>query len=74
MQSEWHVLTDEAQLALTHAALFRAAETIAEQAELLAEEIDNGGLIDRGGAEALRMLATVVRGATDSLSAGAGHA
>lgn len=61
MPRDWNVLTDDAQLQITYAALLRAVETIAHQAELLAEEIESGGLTDRGGPDALRLLAAVVR-------------
>ncbi len=58
---DWHALSDDAQLVLSRQAMRRAAETIATQAELLAEEIELGTLHDHGGAEALRLLAAVVR-------------
>jgi len=73
---DWHALTDAAQLALTQLALQRAAETIAHQAELLAEEMEDGHLRDRGGPEALRLLAAVVRvsGQAPALCEAAGNA
>ena len=61
MLRDWHSLSDDAQLALSRQAMRRAAETIAEQAELLAREIEHGTLDDRGGPEALRLFAAVVR-------------
>ena len=61
MPVEWDLLSDEAQLALSGEALRRAVDTLAGQAELLADEIETGGLADRGGPEALRLLAAVVR-------------
>jgi hypothetical protein len=61
MLRDWHGLSDDMQLVLTQQALLRAAETIAQQAELLAEEMDSGNLHDRGGPDALRLLAAVVR-------------
>lgn len=61
MLTDWSMLSDEMQLALSREALRHAAETIAGQAELLAGEFDEGGLTDRGGADALRLLAAVVR-------------
>ncbi|HUN40181.1 MAG TPA: hypothetical protein VMU81_07815 [Acetobacteraceae bacterium] len=73
MLADWHVLSNETQLTLARAALYRAAQTIANQAELLAEEIDTGILGDVGGAEALRLLATVVRGAEEDPFAVAGR-
>ena len=61
MPTEWSTLSDEMQLALSREALRHAAETFASQAELLAGEIDEGSLTDRGGADALRLLAILVR-------------
>jgi hypothetical protein len=72
MEREWNLLSDEQQLALARAALRRAAETIAGQAEVLAAEMEEGGLLDRGGPDALRLLANVVRvnGLEDLMPAG----
>lgn len=61
MLTDWDSLPHELQLALTHQAMAHAARIIAEQAEMLAEEMENGALADRGGASALRLLATVAR-------------
>lgn len=61
MTTEWNLLTENAQLALSHAAFAQAAETIAHQAETLAEEMEIGTLNDQGGPDALRLLAAVVR-------------
>jgi hypothetical protein len=61
MSRDWTLLTDDAQLLLAHEALSRAAELIATQAEFLATEMDGGGLSDRGGADALRLLAAIIR-------------
>jgi hypothetical protein len=61
MLADWNVLSDDLQLTLSREALRRAAEIIARQAEELAFEIEGGGLQDRGGADALRLLASVVR-------------
>lgn len=61
MPSDWHRLSDEAQLALTRAALVRAAKTLALQAETLAREMEAGCIGDRGGPDALRLFAAVVR-------------
>ncbi|MGC4106915.1 MAG: hypothetical protein QM753_11270 [Thermomicrobiales bacterium] len=58
---EWDHLPDDTQLELARAALRRAVETFAGQAEILAGEIESGLLADRGGPEALRLLAAVVR-------------
>ncbi len=70
MLTDWNVLSDDLQLALSREALRHAAEIIAGQAELLAGEMENGALHDRGGPEALRLLAGVVRvSGTDGLGA-----
>ena len=60
-QAEWTVLPDEVQLTLSREALKRAAATLAQRAELLAAEMEDGLLIDRGGPDALRLFAAVVR-------------
>jgi hypothetical protein len=73
MQADWHALSNEAQLVLARAALLRAAQTIAGQAEVLADEIETGAITDTGGADALRLLAAVVRGAEQDPFAVAGH-
>ncbi len=61
MLSNWNLLSDDLQLILAREALLRAAETIAGQAETLAEEMEAGCLEDRGGPDALRLFAAVVR-------------
>lgn len=61
MLADWNQLSDHLQLVLTRAALERAASSIAAQAEMLAAEMEEGTLSDRGGPEALRLLAAVVR-------------
>jgi predicted homoserine dehydrogenase-like protein len=73
MLSDWHVLSNETQLTLARAALQRAAAAIAGQAELLADEIETGAMTDPGGADALRLLAAVVRGAEADPFPVAGH-
>jgi hypothetical protein len=75
MLSEWNRLSEDAQLELSRAALRRAAETIASQAESLAGEMEAGSLIDRGGPDALRLLAAVIRVTGESAQPRqAGHA
>lgn len=59
--AEWTTLPDDQQLALSREALRRAAETLAEHAEVLAAEMDDGVLSDRGGPDALRLFAAVIR-------------
>ena len=61
MLADWDILSDDLQLVLSREALRQAAVIIAEQAEALAAEIASGALRDRGGADALRLLAGVVR-------------
>ncbi len=72
--TDWNLLTDETQLALSREALRRAAETIAGQAEVLADEFDLGALVDHGGADALRLLAAVMRVTGQESFGPAGHA
>ena len=55
MLKEWSILCEEAHHALSDAAMRHAATRIAEQAEILAREIENGGLEDRGGVSSLRL-------------------
>lgn len=59
--TDWNALTEDQQLALSREALRRAAETLADHAEVLAAEMDLGTLADRGGPDALRLFAAVVR-------------
>ena len=61
MSPDWDSLPENLQLVLASEAMRRAAETIAGQAEVLAGEIESGGLADQGGPDALRLLAAVVR-------------
>ena len=61
MLSDWNILSEELQLVLSREALKHAAETIAGHAETLAAEMESGRLCDRGGPDALRLLAAVVR-------------
>jgi hypothetical protein len=58
---DWNQLPDDLQLALSREALYRAAAIIAEQAEVLAEEMESGVPADRGGPDALRLFAAVIR-------------
>lgn len=61
MLADWNTLPDSLQLVLAQEALRRAADIIAHHAEILAEEIDDGALPDRGGPDALRLLAGIAR-------------
>ena len=74
MVADRDILSDEVQLALAREALRRAVDTIAGQAEVLAQEMEVGTITDRGGVDALRLLAAIVR-VTGQESLGAvGHA
>jgi hypothetical protein len=61
MVADWDMLSEDTQLAVSRAALERAATAIAGQAEVLAAEMEAGHLADRGGPDALRLFAAVVR-------------
>ena len=74
MLSNWNTLSEDLQLVLAREALQRAAETIAGHAETLAQEMEAGGLEDRGGPDALRLLAAVVRVTGQDSLFPAGHA
>jgi hypothetical protein len=58
---DWDSLPESLQLSLAGAALRHAAARIATQADTLATEMEAGGLQDRGGPDALRLLAAIVR-------------
>lgn len=70
----WQDMPDEVQLALAREALRRAAETLAEHAEILALEMEAGALADRGGPDALRLFANVVRATSLDTMGPVGHA
>jgi hypothetical protein len=70
----WNTLPEDLQLLLSREALRRAAETLAEHADLLAEEMDRGTLSDRGGPDALRLFAAVVRATNEDAFGPIGHA
>lgn len=72
--SDWNALPEALQLYLAQQAFRQAAHTIAGQAEVLAQEFDEGGLADRGGAEALRLMAAIVRAIGPGPAAAAGQA
>ncbi len=74
MLSDWNMLSEDLQLILAREALLHAAETFAGHAETLAREMEAGGLEDRGGPDALRLLAAVVRVTGQDDHVPAGHA
>jgi predicted lipoprotein len=63
--ADWDSIPEPLQLMLADAALRRAAASIADQADTLAWEMETGTLQDRGGPEALRLLAALIRAATE---------
>ena len=73
MFADWNVLSEPEQLMLSQKALCSASHAIARQAEMLARQIENGLLADRGGPEALRLLACLVRMAGRNPAVPAGH-
>lgn len=68
---DWLSLSEETQLRIATAALRRATARLVAQAEGMAEMYDEGGLSDRGGADALRLLARLLRLETEEKAAGA---
>ena len=75
MLSDWNLLSDDLQLLVTREALKKATETLADQAEVLATEMEGGTICDRGGPDALRLLAAIFRvNGNAALSAVAGTA
>lgn len=72
--ADWNLLTDDVQLTLSREALRRAADTLAEHAEILAREMEDGTLLDRGGPDALRLFAAVVRATNREAFGEVGHA
>lgn len=71
---DWNKLSDETQLDLSRAALVQAVHTVAGQAEFLAQEMESGNLPDRGGPDALRLFAAVLRVSQDSDMVAQGNA
>ncbi|MEO3474789.1 hypothetical protein AAFN86_23205 [Roseomonas sp. CAU 1739] len=70
----WNHLAEDVQLVLSREALRRAAETLADHAEILAREMEDGALLDRGGPDALRLFAAVVRSTNRDAFGEVGHA
>lgn len=73
-EPDWHSLPDALQLVLAQQAMRRAAATLAEQAELLAHEMDAGTLTDHGGSDALRLFAAIIRSSNSAGLGPVGHA
>jgi hypothetical protein len=58
---EWLRLTETQQIEVARRAMQIAILTLADQAEVLAQEMEEGCLLDRGGPDALRLLCKVMR-------------
>jgi hypothetical protein len=74
MLPEWDLISTETRMRLAREALRHATETIAIEATLLAAEMEAGKLADRGGPDALRLLAAMLQAATTEGGEAAGHA
>jgi hypothetical protein len=74
LTESWNAIPEDLQLVLSREAMRRAAETLAEHALLLAEEMERGTLNDRGGPDALRLFAAVVRATNEDALGPVGHA
>ena len=72
--TEWNTLSEPLQLQLAAAALREASENLAAYAEALACEMEAGFMTDRGGQEALRLFANIVRAVHAAEPGGVGHA
>ena len=72
--ADWWGLSDEILLASSREALLPVSETLAAHAEGLAEEVESGTLLDRGGPDALRLFAGVVRSTSAEELVPQGHA
>ncbi len=72
--TDWDSLPEPVQLQLSQAALREASKNLAAYAEALASEIELGFMADRGGFEALRLFANLVRTVHAAEPEAAGHA
>lgn len=72
--TEWHLLTEPLQLQLAETAMRHASESLAAYAEALASEMEAGFMSDRGGQDALRLFASLVRAVNVPEHGGVGHA
>lgn len=61
MLADWSTLSDDTQLYLASEAMREARAGTAIQADTLADAFDDGSLPDRGGADALRLMAALLR-------------
>lgn len=70
----WESLSEESRLALVQHAMRKAAETLTLHALVLAEDVEDGALPDRGASHALRLFAGMTHAAISGDFACAGHA
>ena len=63
---QWTCLPTPVRLWVAESAMARAAKLLAKEAESLAAEIDDDLISDRGGAEALRYFARIIRAAASA--------
>ena len=70
----WTMLPDHMQQFLAREALRRAAAVLADHAEILAADMESGALPDRGGPDAMRLFAAVMRATNDDAFGPEGHA
>jgi hypothetical protein len=64
MSADWTTLSPDIQASLQREAMRQALDELAGRAEALAREMESGGLADRGGPDALRLLVALVRAGT----------
>lgn len=60
-RAAWADLSDPIRLSITRRAMADAAATLAGHAEIVAREMEEGRLADRGGPAALRLYAALIR-------------
>ena len=72
--TDWHSISAPLQLQLAQEALRQASANLAAYAEALAAEMEGGFMSDRGGNEALRLFANLVRSVHAPEPTMAGHA
>lgn len=58
---DWHSISEPLQLQLAQEAMRQASSNLAAYADALADEMEGGFMSDRGGNEALRLFANLVR-------------
>lgn len=72
--TDWDQLSEPVQLHLAQQALREASNNLAAYADALAGEMERGDMADRGGGDALRLFASLVRSLVIDDMVPAGHA